>query len=177
MTVMQDNHKVTPHPPPLKNPPSKNSRAPRSSSPMATMLMLLASSVGRRRLSLTAPSRHNSHPNRRMKSSTVVFSDQKDSTATTWQREVGGRGGGGGGRGREAGWRGTKIREGGMEGGENLQLGCDQTGCITYILHSSNFNKEHSPHLPDLRDHGRHYSHHTLCWRLCSLRDTQRVAT
>ena len=90
----------TPHPPPLKNPPSTDSSAPSCSTPTATMLTPCVSSVGRRRLISTAPSRQNCHPNRRMNMITASMSDHMVSMATDCVCVcvcVGGGGGGGGG--------------------------------------------------------------------------------
>ena len=68
--------------PPSKNPSCTNSSAPSCSSPTATIFTLLASRVGRSVLSFTAPSRQNSHPNRRRNMITTVESSHSESSDT-----------------------------------------------------------------------------------------------
>ena len=68
--------------PPSKNRCFTNSSAPSCSKPTPTSLTPFASSVGRRVLIRTAPSRHNCHPNRRRNMMIVVPSSHRDSSGT-----------------------------------------------------------------------------------------------
>ena len=68
--------------PPSKNRCFTNSSAPSCSKPTPTSLTPLASSVGRRVLIRTAPSRHKCHPNRRRNMMIVAPSSHRDSSGT-----------------------------------------------------------------------------------------------
>ena len=98
---------------------------------------------------MTAPSRHSSHPNRRMNISTVVFSDQRDSMETTWQCGGMGEGGREGGRGREGEREREREREREKRRNREGRIHSWVATKQAMSLYISNFDNEHSPPLPD----------------------------